>query len=195
MEMKMAQSSQRVYPSYDVMIQQLFKPMATVQDQIMHAAIGISGEVAELLTADSMTNVIEECGDVEFYIEALKQQFTPTFISVGMYKLPFSIETINLGNVFTNMVIVAGELLDLAKKTWAYTKPLDEPKMTYLIMVLEVNLEKLYEMVSILRDDVKMTNQIKLIGPGGRFESGFYSDGAAIARADKTERKFIGQKP
>jgi hypothetical protein len=43
---------------------------------------------------------------------------------------------------------------------------------------------------------VQYTNMVKLIGPGGRFESGFYSDQAALDRNDKkpeTQRKFMGK--
>jgi hypothetical protein len=186
----------RVYPSYSVMIRQLFKPMATVNDQLMHAAIGVSGEVAELFSLNSWKNIVEECGDIEFYVEALKQQFEPDFASAMVHRTLYKRESITLQNVFGNMAIIAGEILDLAKKSWVYTKELDRGKMTFHIMMLEMNLERMYEILQLSRADIQHTNKVKLIGPGGRFESGFYSDTAAIARADKVgeDRNFIGKK-
>lgn len=57
-------------------------------DGIMHAAVGIAGEAGELLDAIKKgwaygkpidrTNVIEELGDLEFYMEALRQQLNIT---------------------------------------------------------------------------------------------------------------------
>ena len=54
----------------------------------MHAAIGISGEAGELLDSIKKTwaynrpidhnNVIEELGDLEFYMEALRQELSIT---------------------------------------------------------------------------------------------------------------------
>lgn len=62
----------------------LFKKMDKPEDEIMHAAIGVAGEGGEILDAVKkmwaynkeldLTNVIEELGDLEFYMEALRQK-------------------------------------------------------------------------------------------------------------------------
>lgn len=196
--MQMAQPEKRIYPSYPQMIKQLFKPMATVNDQLMHAAIGLGGEASELMCSMTMKNTKEEMGDLEFYVEALKQQFNADFTASfpAENDLLRYYSSITLGNVFTNLCIIAGEILDAAKKSWVYNKELDAKRMTQLVITFEVNLEALCRMMDVKREDIRLQNQIKLIGPGGRFESGFYSDGAAIARADKvvSERTFIGSK-
>lgn len=196
MEIKLL-SDERVYPTYSEMIKNLFKPMATVNDQIMHAAIGLAGEISgELFTVDSKKNLIEEGGDIEFYLEALKQQFEPDFVAALAKPFAYNRDMITLGNVVQNLAIVSGDILDIAKKSWVYNKPLDRAGLTYDIVLVEMNLDRLFSFFDVTREEVRHANQVKLIGPGGRFESGFYSDGAAIARADKNpgQRNFIGQK-
>ena len=65
-------------------VQLLFKNMDFGKNDLMHAAIGISGEAGELLDAMKKNwvynkpldydNIVEELGDLEFYMEALRQQ-------------------------------------------------------------------------------------------------------------------------
>ena len=62
----------------------LMKDMGTTTLNILHAAVGISGEAGELLDAVKKhwayekpldrENVIEELGDLEFYMQALRNQ-------------------------------------------------------------------------------------------------------------------------
>ena len=40
---------------------------------LWHMATGIIGEAAELIVADSRGNIIEEIGDIKFYIEGMLQ--------------------------------------------------------------------------------------------------------------------------
>jgi NTP pyrophosphatase (non-canonical NTP hydrolase) len=59
---------------------------------LLHAAVGISGEAGELLDAIKKTwvyekpldiaNVIEELGDLEFYMEAMRAQLGVTRVQV-----------------------------------------------------------------------------------------------------------------
>lgn len=75
---------------YTQMVKDLFKPgtdiLASLSPEkcvLLHAAIGISGEAGELLDAIKkhvmynkkldLENVIEELGDLEFYLEAIRQ--------------------------------------------------------------------------------------------------------------------------
>lgn len=67
---------------YHKMVASLFKEMGKPSDNIMHAAVGISGEAGELLDAVKKmwaynkpldrANVIEELGDIEFYLQAIR---------------------------------------------------------------------------------------------------------------------------
>lgn len=189
----------RDYPSYPVMIQRLFKqipdqPFAT----LLHAAVGIAGESAEWVSAHNYKNVVEEAGDMEFYVEALKQHFPMNIPGLVGKQVP-DIRAANLtvGTVFMNVVTLAGDILDIVKKSWVYGKPLDDIELTRLVLILEMNLDAIYGLFDTTKAAVQFRNQVKLIGPGGRFESGFYSDAQAVARADKQpgeDRSFFGKR-
>lgn len=195
---------EREYPSYSLMISRLFKQMPEVPfASAMHAAIGLSGEAAEWLAANNRKNVFEEGGDMEFYIEALKQHVAADIEgAVALQVQDLRAVNCTIGSVFTNVVTITGDILDVVKKSWVYSssdkpKPLNHAEITRLVMVLELNLELIYEMFGTDRKEIQHLNQVKLIGPGGRFESGFYSDSAAIARKDKQpgeDRSFFGKE-
>lgn len=184
----------RIYPAYDVMVARLFKQVQGPYSSLMHAAIGIAGEAAEMLHIDNYKNLMEESGDMEFYVEAIKQHFIPNFSKLSSDQRQ---QNITVSNVFINITSLGGDILDIVKKSWVYGKELDSALLTTLVLTLECNLVALYQIFGTDKTRVQHHNQIKLVGPGGRYESGFYTDEAAIARADKIDstggRKFIGQ--
>lgn len=69
---------------YSDFVAALMKQMGTSTLNILHAAVGISGEAGELLDAVKKhwayekpldkENVIEELGDLEFYMQALRNE-------------------------------------------------------------------------------------------------------------------------
>lgn len=69
---------------YDQFVQRLYK-VETEKDMAMHAALGICGEAGELADAIKkryvygkpldITNVVEELGDLRFYIQAVMNLF------------------------------------------------------------------------------------------------------------------------
>ena len=69
---------------YSDFVAALFKEMGSPTLNILHAAVGISGEAGELLDAVKKhwaygkeldkVNVIEELGDLEFYMQAMRNQ-------------------------------------------------------------------------------------------------------------------------
>lgn len=71
----------QITTNYSEFVRALLKQMATKEDDLMHAAIGISGEAGELLDAVKKTwvygkpldlaNVKEEIGDILFYVTAM----------------------------------------------------------------------------------------------------------------------------
>lgn len=75
---------------YPDMVRALFKTtgMNNEADAMMHAAIGVAGEAGELLDAVKkvwaygkpldVPNALEELGDLEFYMEALRQHIGVT---------------------------------------------------------------------------------------------------------------------
>lgn len=80
---------------FEIMVQNLVKPGSEIvneltphQASLIHMALGISGEAGELLDAIKkssiyqkpidMQNIIEELGDLEFYMEGLRQELKIT---------------------------------------------------------------------------------------------------------------------
>jgi len=73
---------------YDNFVKNLLKA-DTDQMMKIHAAVGVAGEAGELLdavkkvyiygqtlTADKLNNIIEEMGDIEFYLQAMRNLFS-----------------------------------------------------------------------------------------------------------------------
>lgn len=192
--------TEREYPPYNVMIKRLFKTMPDVPHaSLMHAAIGLAGEAAELMMSRLRKNTIEECGDMEFYIEAAKQQFKSDIegaLTLDPMDTRCAFHLINASNVYQNLVTLSGDILDVVKKSWVYGNILDTGNMTKLLLGVEHNLDVLYEMIGVTKGTVCHLNQVKLIGPGGRYQSGFYSDDQALERKDKVpgeDRVFFGK--
>ncbi len=174
--------------SYDEMIRRLFKTNLggdNVHSALMHAAIGLAGELtSEFAQITSSKNFIEECGDVEFYLVAAKQQFPHDY----EWETNFTTNKgFNLGNVADRLVLYSGDILDATKKSWVYGKSPDWPAIETRLNDIEEGLSFLYGLFGTNAEDVQMSNMTKLIGPGGRFASGFYSDAQAQARADKVD--------
>lgn len=173
------EQTERKYPPFVNMVTHLIKQMPGEHGTLMHGAIGVAGECAgELPEAHSRANLLEECGDIEFYMAVCAH-----YAGVSQAELGFDV--INFGNVLSNISCLSGALLDVVKKSWVYNKPLNVAEVDRCLRTLRSNLDFLYELLATTRKQVQHMNQVKLIGPGGRFESGFYSDAAAIARADK----------
>lgn len=78
----------QAYVPYELFVARLIKNMGSHKDNLAHAAIGISGEAGELLDAIKKhwaynkpidrANVVEELGDLEFYMEALRAELNIT---------------------------------------------------------------------------------------------------------------------
>lgn len=68
--------------------EQILSELTPNKVNMIHAAIGVAGEAGELLDAikkiviynknvnyDAYTNIVEELGDIEFYMEQIRQEF------------------------------------------------------------------------------------------------------------------------
>lgn len=177
--------------NYPLMVGALAKKLATPTEDLVHMAMGLSGEMAELLASNDRTNTIEELGDGLFYFcgfcllidrpEDFEVQLSNTI----------DLDTIDLDTmaVFKNLVITAGEVLDQVKKTWVYNKPLDLPTV-----ILQLNLWYGYWQLAVNQTgatvlDVIQANVAKL---NKRYPDGLYTDAHAQARLDKLE-PIVGQ--
>ena len=68
-------------PEYAEFVDERFKMMPTYTESVLHAAVGISGEAGEIIDAVKKTwaygkpldfeNLVEEIGDLLFYVQAL----------------------------------------------------------------------------------------------------------------------------
>lgn len=173
--------TQQFNETYEEMVKSLFKPMPTLTEEILHAAVGLSGEVGELTNAMTRKNIIEECSDLEFYLEALMQKLPEHPVVVGGDPSLYGYSSVPLGLILTYMSVSASTLLDLAKKAWAYNKPLPVSPLHLEADLFRNLLDQLYVYLGTSKAEVRHLNQTKLMK---RYPSG-YTNEAAIARADK----------
>jgi len=180
---------------YANMVTGLFKTEGfhSNHNALMHAAIGICGEVGELIEAvdvdDSIKcrqNVVEELGDIHFYMVALEL----VTIHSPHYKrnelLPNN-PTFSPGNsksLLLSLSVESSNILDIVKKGWVYGKDIDLVKLLDAAAIVIYLIGTLAERLKISTDEILEANRIKLTGKGGRYENG-YTDQAAQGRADK----------
>ena len=62
---------------YDIFVQKLLKPLPENLNAL-HIAVGLAGEFLEYLDADEEENLIEELGDIEFYLQAIHNHYGTT---------------------------------------------------------------------------------------------------------------------
>ena len=173
--------------SYRAMVQRLFKTrdFNVAAEPLMHAAIGIAGEWFELCRADDDANVIEEIGDMEFYLTAA--------VSILHAHVGDSAHQTHAANLIQR----AGEsldtaeayravedILDLSKKCWVYGHHVEQhaPKLLQALSVVFYAMAGIGTAASLTRAEVLQANYDKL---AKRYGSGGYSDAEATARADK----------
>jgi len=181
----------------------------------LHMAIGISGECGELADAinyASITktkvdeeNVIEEIGDILFYVEgALYELDMSSFYFEGTevvatyedlyaesgckyYKAhKDGLTQSNPMCIFDIMSVKAGDFLDLVKKHAIYAKELDERKYTETLCGVRYFLGIFCAYCGYSIDKCREANMMKLLkGDKARYKDGKYSNEAAQNRADK----------
>lgn len=161
--------------SYRQMVKNLFKTMGSQEATVMHAAIGLSGEVAELTAARDRDEVVEEVGDIEFYLEALRQH-------VGGTRGQFVSQDTDIGSLQLDLVRLSGTVLDMAKKSWVYGRKLDDKVIHETIDRIDSVLAELRNILGCRKSEILEANQIKL---GKRYPQGVYTDGHANERLDK----------
>lgn len=176
--------------TYADMVAHLAKPGADILNtltpekcHLIHMAVGISGEVAELYQAMNelrkvageaptqlKENILEELGDVEFYFEGL-------CAAVGATRVPAS----DVAD-FLHGLVISGEILDLVKKHVIYNQHLRLSDLGYAIAQFESFMLSAYVATQITRQEALDANYAKLMTK--RYPNG-YTDAAAEARADK----------
>lgn len=187
-------------PSYKQFVLGCAKPMATLADDLIHMAIGISGETAELLEAhlaNDPSNVREELGDIVFYCYGMHaQQMFPDQLPLESMLEAKKLKhkwvglagpgnDMALGQLLC-MQLAAGDLLDQCKKVWCYNKQQwsDDviPRLAcyqWLLNDFALHLQDcgITDFVNIMQHNVDKLSK--------RYEGGKYSDAAALERVDK----------
>ena len=170
-----------VLPEYTTFVAGLFKTdLPGNGAAFLHAAVGISGEVAELLDARDPDNMLEECSDLEFYIEAAWQALHVE--DSNLSRIPAcELDGVVL-QAYHRLVYYAGKVLDLAKKVWVYNKTVPADLKMLALSDFEDVLCEFYRLRGWSRESIIRHNMEKL---RKRYPTGTYSDSHAIARADK----------
>lgn len=156
-----------------------------------HMASCIPGEAGELmdclavhLTGGTIDrdNLIEELGDLEFYMEGLRGR-------VGINRAA-SLSGAGLSTTSTAALLyalpgLAAEVFDVSKRWIVYGKDLDKSALALAIGRLDVALQSIGGYFGLRRDDWLAANVGKL---GKRYQTLTYSDQEAQDRADKQEK-------
>lgn len=197
------------------MVRGLVKPGAviiaemTAEDaHLLHMVVGVVGEIGEMMECvlartHDPENFLEEGGDMEFYIEGVRQAvgldlgkspadavlWVTAFTAIHSvclndlhWAVPGSPLWISL--VLNHMHIDGGKLLDAVKKRVIYRKELSMDAVKQSLMRVHVWLEILYKRFNTDSAAAKAHNIGKL---GKRYEGLRYSNQAAQDRADKTQ--------
>ncbi len=175
--------------TFEQMVKDLFKITPGIFGAGIHAAIGICGEVAEIADACSIGDLVEECGDAEFYVEALWWQLevvtSKTRKEICETLMPWDGAVFHFGTILNELVTCSGGILDVAKKAWVYEGIIRVNEIASGLLRFECAMGSLYSCLGLERSAVKHANMMKLISKTGRYASGKYSNEAALARADK----------
>lgn len=175
--------------------------MTPVLADLWHGATGVATECGELAEACVLTlgggqidreNLNEELGDLEFYIEALRQNIGVTrndihliFSLDDLYASPFNLAVgCSTPVLFLAINAVGGIILDFAKKAAIYNKPLDRDGLMKNLFFLDHLIDATMERYGLCRANVLQANIAKL---SVRYAGHTYTDAAAQARADKVE--------
>lgn len=188
--------------TYEEMVRKLAKPgqdiIATLTPEsahLLHMTIGITGEAGELLEAvinKDFENIKEELGDIEFYMEGLRQGLG-TDVNEPMkaeYRESYTIvgegdDDIQAEYAAAALLVNATRLLDAVKKHVIYNKELNIKDVMTALNGIESNAEIVRAHFGISVDDAINHNTDKLYtGAKARYKRG-YTDEAAQVRADK----------
>jgi len=167
-------SAERETIRYDQFVAKLLKQLPEPLNAC-HIAMGIAGELGELFEVDA--NEIEESGDLEFYVQAACNHYGLTFQECW--------EANPVANVDDHQFVYwVGQFVDCVKREYIYNKPREHERIKECLGTIYMWLWDSYTDMGIPRSEVLQANAIKL---EKRYAGLYYSDLAAIERADKKE--------
>ena len=161
--------------------------------ELIHATIGIVGELGELfggldyaVTMNApldMVNVVEELGDLEFFLENFRTILSITRDDVLACETVCRVPPACL-QMSAHMVIYGTELMDQVKKFVIYRKPLNREAIIVNLSKIEFLLTAFRYRVDVRYEDCLTANMAKL---AIRYKGFQYSNEQAQNRADKSE--------
>ncbi len=151
---------------------------------LLHMAIGIAGEVGELLDAvvnnAAVLHMKEEIGDIEWYLEGYRAESGVRPLEGYANSFP---KTKPL-EACLGLSIHAARLLDLSKKVAVYNKCFDPSSARDLVNAIDHYLYVFRATLGITREECIEMNIVKLLR---RYPNAAYTDADAQARKDKQE--------
>lgn len=176
----------------------IIKELTPCSMHILHMAVGIAGEAGEILEQIhnktsigevDEKNLIEELGDLEFYMEGFRQEmgFSRDQTITIFHELGHNDK--NMTEAFgavADLAMCTLKLLDEAKKFSIYVKPANARNMLDDLIEIEICLEHVRQHFDILHSECIDHNIHKLYGgKNARYKEGKFSNKQAQDRADK----------
>jgi hypothetical protein len=148
---------------------------------LLHMAYCLLPEIGELAGAVNPEDVLEEHGDIEFYLEGLYQGLNRPRFSEA-----FVCDHTPLCARIDDLVVAAGDLADTLKKHFFYEQDIDTRRLHDTLLILEGGLEAHRRLHGFTREQVCAANIAKLRARYEKVNGTLtYSDAAAQQRADK----------
>lgn len=183
---------------YEDMVRRLAKPgadiiatLTPVKIEMLHMASALLGEIPELFDASSDEDVIEELGDVEFYLEGLYQAIQKflDFSDAEMVKLTGSVVATktkyNMLNLRFEILNEVGRIYDVVKKVVVYNNT--KANLSLVEIVLQSSLPQLLQSFYTYMDLDRKTVLAHNIEKLSKRYGDSYTDKAAEERKDKAE--------
>jgi hypothetical protein len=158
------------------------------------------GEAAELYEACWVTqpvdkeNLIEELGDFEFYMVAVRtalgmERGTADWVNAQIESHQLAVAQPHL----IQLMVLGGNFWDVVKRVTVYRKPIEQARAEQILRQMEIHVHCLYSYYDLRMEDILQANWTKLADKDkGRYREGAYSDEAAQARRDKIPEPAIG---
>lgn len=186
----------------------IIETLSDYSADLWHGATGVAGEGGELLEgllklpekftgpelAAVRENVVEELGDLFFYIEQIVQRtgIQIDWDAVCTFARNQELTADRILHHGMHVAVYASQVLDTIKKCAIYNKELDIAALTGQLSLLGRHMVTVGYMFGVEKVEALAANIKKL---SKRYEGLQYSDAAAQNRADKIERKPFPGEP
>lgn len=181
------------WTSHSQMVMDLAKPGQAIAESltpskahVWHMTSCLMGEAGELLEGAikfvEAIDLLEELGDLEFYMEGLRTElkFTRSAVLAAMANLTMA--DVAIPSHTTGILIESCNIFDVCKKWIIYEKDLDRGVLLLALARFEWYMFAFRWQYSINYEDTIAGNMEKL---GKRYSAGTYSNKAAQERKDK----------